>query len=498
MRSVFFTAVSWRVFSLASLVVAGMVSLKLYGLYFGKVTWGILAAASTLLGYLTYLDGGFRTTINQNILAEPEPAKKLELIQFCQSLYSNLMLVFLGTGLLLMLGYAFTPTAKESGIPVTFFLAMGLVGGATVVTGSQINLLIGLQRQSQMFMLSAASAWLGLGTLWLSLRGGLGVWAFPLSSLASAFIPYPVALWLIRSQAPGIRFFTFRKTPDFWQRFHALKKDAFSCFRSQVSIVLLFSIDVVLGQFFCPAADAAIYILLWKMFGYLRQFLQSTGEAAWPIMAERGSAGHEWSLKLLRFNSWIYGSALGAACLTLPPFLEWFMGKGWVAPKGLVYLIGFRCLVTGVSSPTSYFLQGLGKFRELAIFVERELVAAVAISLLLVKPLGIYGVAVGFLLSTAFGTFTPILRAYTRSAKLSLTGTLTQIWWRAGLAGAVSFLAAGALWAALQKPALTPAIGAVSALAGLTTGLLIAWLRRRPAAANPGRGGRFREALNGL
>ncbi|WP_348246344.1 hypothetical protein, partial [Salmonella enterica] len=61
LRAVFFKAVSWRIISIASSVLTGLISLRLYGLYFEKETYGILLAGWALMSYLPFLDGGFRT-----------------------------------------------------------------------------------------------------------------------------------------------------------------------------------------------------------------------------------------------------------------------------------------------------------------------------------------------------------------------------------------------------------------------------------------------------
>ena len=464
---------------MASMVLSSLISMPLYGRYLEKGTWGLVMAGATLISYLPYLDGGFRTTINRQILAESEPAKRLEVIHFCQTLYSILSLLFLAGGLLLMLGYSFNPNVLHSNLPRGFFLAMGFAGALSVISSSQANLLVGLQEQTTMFILMGAGSWINLASVWLSLRAGAGIWTFPISTLIGVATTLPVACWSIRKIVPGIKFFSLQLDAAFWSHFHALKKEALHCFRSQIAILLLYTFDTVLVSWFCGALEVASYILLWKMLGYIRQVLQSSGEVAWPLLAQQGAGGQAWSLRLLRLNGWIYGSVLGAVCLTLPQFIPWYMGKAWTVPSSLLGLFAARYLITGLATPATYFLYGLGDFQALARYMEGELIAAVVLSLALVKPFGIYGVAAGFLLATLFGTFARVFQAYARIMKISFPRTLSQIWWRAGTGLAVSFLVAWLLRASLPRASLSPLVGMTAAGAGLAGALVVSWLRLR-------------------
>src|SRR5206468_2539119 len=109
----------------------------------------------------------------------------------------------------------------------------------------QAGVLIGLQAQASFFILTAAGAWVSLAGLWLVLTHGGGVWAFPISTACGVLAAYPAALWLIRQRQPTLRFFALECDQDFWSRFKRLRNDAWHCFQSQISIVVLYTIDII-------------------------------------------------------------------------------------------------------------------------------------------------------------------------------------------------------------------------------------------------------------
>src|SRR5262245_10721342 len=418
MSSDFYRAVAARLFATTSALVSGMVSLKLYSHYLSPESYGVVVVALQFMSYLPLLDGGFRTTTNRRLLAEPDQVTRLGLVRFCQAFYSLVSVAIVAVALLCMWGYAFTSNARQSSLSLDFFLVLGAVGAAAVIGFSQMNLLIGLQAQTALFLLMGLNSWLTVGARWICLGVGAGVWAFPLSSLAALAGTLPIAWRSIRRRMPSVRLFTLERSAEFKRYFHELKRDAWACFRSQVSIILLFTVDIIFVGMMSSAGEAAVYAVLSRLFGIVRGLLQTAGEAAWPVVAEQRETSGVLASFLLRANGWIYGAVMGAMALTLTPFLEWYMGKAWAPPSILVYLLAARFLITGASSPAGYLLVGLGDFQAVARCVERELVVATLLAVPLGMKWGVLGVAWAFLLATACGTFLPILFVYAKAMKL--------------------------------------------------------------------------------
>jgi len=494
MSPYYYHAVVCRVFATASALISGIVSLKLYGRYLGPEIYGVVLVALQIMNCLPLLDGGFRTTISRSVLAESDPVEKLRLIRFGQVFYTLLTCVIVVAALLLMAGYACMPNAKESGQTVGFFLTLGLVGALSVIGFAQMGLLVALGAQGSLFVLTGLNAWMLMAALWVSLHFGAGVWAFPISSLAGLVASYPAAWWLIRRRLPGLPVFSFRIDSDFWRYFDRLKTDAWACFRSQISIMLLFTLDVILVGILCSAKDAAIYGVLSRIYGIIRTFLQAAGEVSWPIVANDGGKRIGFMTVLLRLNGWTYGSVMGALSMVLVPFIDWFMGSDWTPPAWIVYLFTARFVITGVSSPAAYFLIGLGDFKVIARYIERELAAAVCLAIPAGMKFGATGIAASFLIATVFGTFLPILHAYAGKLNLKWTGLAFQVWWRTLLGFGASLSASWALLAAAGTGGRTVFVGMGAVIAALTFGLIISLVRWRIA----GRGNLLNQTPNDI
>ena len=478
MDAQYLRAVICRMVATASSLVAGTISLRLYGKYLTPEIYGTIIVPLQIMNYLPLLDGGFRTVVNRSILANSRNEDILGTIKFCQAFYSLFALLVLIVAELCMVGYSLTPAGARAREPLTFFLALGLVGTLSVVASAQMSLLIALGSQGQMYSITALTSWLTVGALWIGLRNGKGIWAFPLAGVAALLVTFPLALTLIRRRVPTIRFFSFQVGAEFWRYFNRFKLDAWSCFRSEVAVLVLFSVDIVFVGLLCGPKDAAAYGVLARLFGIVRAFVQSSGEAAWPVIAQQGIEKSAWGGNLIRINAWIYGGITGAAAVILYPFLHWFMGEGWIASTTVLYAVALRFLVTGMASNVTYLLYGSGQFHVLRRNLERELFAAVVFALVLGSFSGVEGISIGFLGATSFGTLFPVIHAY---AKLSATSTwklLSDMWWRALVALAVAGSTAAFL-SSYSSGVQFIGIGLFGFLVAITLGYLISFLRFR-------------------
>ncbi len=438
----------------------------------------MVAVALTILGYLQYFDGGFRTVTNREILGTPERVQKLRLIRFSQTFYSILSLLVLPAALIAMTAYWLTPNVARSGQPLVFFLAVGGTMAISFLGWSQIGLLVGLDGQTTLFLLSALNSLAMLGGLWICLRHGAGVWAFPLSTLGGLLLCYPTGWWLIRRKEPQFQMIMLEAGAEFWRQFKQIGREAWPCFRQQVGVFLLFTMDLVMVGLFCGSAeDAAIYAVVIRLLALTRSLLQATSEVAWPIVAQMEGADHAFGAFLVRCNGWLAGSALGALAFTLSIFLGFYMGPAWTPSRALVYLLTLRALVTTVSSAASYLLIGRGAFGTVARYVQRELAVAVLLGLALAPRYGMNGVAFGFLLSTTVGTLAPMFYAYGHAAKVSGGRLMWQGWWRAGVGFAASSAVAAYLLPRAGSAWQTFGVAAVASIAALSCGAAICGCR---------------------
>jgi hypothetical protein len=171
------------------------------------------------------------------------------------------------------------------------------------------------------------------------------------------------------------------------------------------------------------------------------------------------------------------GSAVGAMAFTLGPFLHFYMGQEWTPPQLLVYLLTVRLLITGIGAGPGYLLLGSGEFKTLARLEQRELVLAIGLGLLLGFKFGSAGIALGFLLATVAGTFSPLFYAYAKSIGQSGGLLMWQSWWRGALACTISGTVAALLLPMASSAWRSAAIGVIAAAVALTSGVAASGVR---------------------
>lgn len=478
----FARTVAWRVFATGGNVVSGLVTLRLMSKHVSKPEYAVVGAALGMMMYLPLLDGGFRMVVNRRLLAarslDSNDQERINLLHFSQSLQSWVGIVALSVSVLLMGLYALTPNARAAHESWLFYLMLGTAGAMGMLAQMQATLLTGLGRQAQVFAINGFASLGNLALLALCFHQGLRVWAFPVSLLIGATLQFLAAGYLARLIEPGLPLVKFRRDSAFRQRLAGLKSEALAAFRSQASILLLFSFDIVLVGLVPQQDEAATYMVLTRIFAIVRNCLQAASEAMWPLVASGHDAARRFEQPLLRLNAWICGAALGACVPSLPPFLEWLMKKDWSPSPLLVVLFAARFCVTTFSSPSAFFLLGRGDFKTLARYVERELAAAVVLSVPLGWKFGPTGVVLSFLLATAFGTLTPILFRYAALVKESPFTLVGTVWSRGVAAAGVAGLIGWLIVQRLQPGPLAIGAGAAAAVAGVLPGMALAWFRR--------------------
>ena len=242
----------------------------------------------------------------------------------------------------------------------------------------------------------------------LALRAALTFWWLDRSPTLPTFATilgvcmvaeFVATLVVIRARYPGVRFGL-----GAFDRTLVREVFGFSVFAMLLNAgaLLAFRSDALVIGAFLPAAEATNFDNGNKFFDPLMQLVISVGAVMMP-MATRLSAGGdvaELEHVFLRWSKICFSIALlvGLYLLVLgPEFLGAWLGPEYAGPSGEVLQVLmasflFYLPVRGVALP---LLMGLGKPRAPAIAMLAMGVLNVAISLALVRPMGIAGVAIG-------------------------------------------------------------------------------------------------------
>jgi O-antigen/teichoic acid export membrane protein len=459
-------------------VATAFISLRIYNIYLTKEVYGTVLVALQFLAYLPLVGGGFSMVLGQQMLADQDQAGIARTARFTQILQSHILVIALLAGLALMAFYSQMPAARSVKLPIALFFAIGFAGVMTFYAGGQIGLLTGLGHQLYSIILQGVWSILGLLLLWAFFFVGWGVWAMPGSTAMSALLLLPVAWVLQQRLVAGLPILTWQRDAEFWSRVRKAWFPAMSWLHGQLSIMLLFTLDIILmGMLFGPGA-AAVYGIISRITAMSRQLIQSLCDTAWPRLTQEPDIQRKAALmrKVDRLNAWITGAWYGSMAATLHPFLGWLMKTDWIAGPLLIGLMLTRTMIVSLSAPHSYGLLSAGRFKDIARACQREVLLSVAAIFIFGHFFGMVGVAMATLAATTGGSLWYLTYLYFRPLP-------DQNWfqeWRAvyarGLISAgLSFVVARAAWGEIHHLFSAPGwLALLAGGAGFGAGLVVA------------------------
>jgi O-antigen/teichoic acid export membrane protein len=208
-------------------------------------------------------------------------------------------------------------------------------------------------------------------------------------------------IWLIHRTAPELRF-SFHGA----QRHHARHMMLFSSalFGIQVaSVIKLQSDEFVIGASL-PVKAISPYSIARKLSGLPGQLTSQFVFVLLPLasrMHAEGDAGmlREIYLAGMRLTLALFSIVGGALIIFARPFLHAWVPQ-YAASADIVVLLTFAALLEALISPVSQALQGMSRHRPLVVFALGSAVLNLALSIALIGPLGVRGVALGTLIAT--------------------------------------------------------------------------------------------------
>jgi O-antigen/teichoic acid export membrane protein len=188
---------------------------------------------------------------------------------------------------------------------------------------------------------------------------------------------------------------------------------------NQVAQVLLGGTDlVVIGKVLGPEAVVP-YACTGKLLTMLANQPQMFMQMALPALSElRTAASREHLFNVARSMAQVMlllsGSIVTVVLAVNAPFVVWWVGESRFAGMGLTALLLLSMLMRHVNSTLVYTLFCFGYERRLAVTSVVDGLAGLAVMLLLVPRLGLYGAVLGSLTSLALVSLPANLRALAR------------------------------------------------------------------------------------
>jgi O-antigen/teichoic acid export membrane protein len=467
--------------------------------HLGNVAYGVWVIIMSLVGYMNLMDLGLRGAITRFVSKGSTQGNHEESSQAVSgALWIRLWisLAIIGTGLILALALPHIFVIPPA-LQATTRLAL-LVAAVTVAVnlwcGVFGGVLVALHRYDITSGISILQTCVRVAGVVYLLRSGhgilsLAVWDFCISLAAQA-----VTTALCFRIYPELKIAFGR--PD---RSTLAKLWNYSFWAFLINLALLvtyYTDNLVVGAFLSPSA-VTFYAIGGLLIAYSRQIVSSMTTTFTPLASTFEAQGNFDNLRRLAIQG-----TRAALLVSLPiqaalffrghTFIRLWMGEQYAKPSGTVMQILLLSLVFSTANTTSAgIVYGLEKHKRIAIWGMIESVLNLSLSIILVRRIGIYGVAWGTTIPSVIMEMILWPRYICGLIAIPVWTYLWQTWFRTTLTVvpfALACAAAERYWPAhnllvffLQIAALLPLIPATLALTfrGEVMAQVREWLRRR-------------------
>lgn len=412
-------------------ILVGIVSIPLGLNYFGSTLYGIWLVIGSILAYLRMSDFGISLSTLTLMAHARDSSHQRVIMRRSIGLLLGISVVLLG--IILVVAHLFpgwvgifgkvSPHAQEEAA-----VAALLIGILTVVqlpTSVFAAAFSGLQQVHWNRAYGAFSSIVTLGALvatilmggnlvMCALFTGVGVLLVGIVSGVHLFLVHPQLLPRFTERVSDAPSITFLLTSGI--RFFAL----------QIAVLIILNTDNLVISNFLGPEKVTPYAITFKLF-FMCLMIVNTLSALWPMYGKSASQG-EWDWIQRTYNS-----------VTLPLMiaggLVWIGGiifsesiiKLWAGPTawgglGVVFALGGYVYLSSFTASSVNIANGLNPTNIVVVFGFIEAVLNLGISLALVKPLGIGGVALGtFIAALATSSwFYPLYIRHRTSKRVSL------------------------------------------------------------------------------
>ena len=371
--------------------------------HLGQTGYGVWTLMVSLTGYLGLLDMGVRSAVTRFVARYHSAADHKE----ASRVTSTALQIFVAAGVLAALAsmvMAFTVVRHFQIDPVyitrarTVLILAGINVGLSLINGVFGGVITSLQRFDLVNRVEILNLTLRSLAIFLALRSGGGVVALGVIQLISSL---GVGLVLART--------AFRLYPELelqlgkpdWQRLSLIFSFSIYAFIVHISLQLIWYTDSVVIGAFLSVGMVAFFAIASNLLGYARTLLSSIAHTLTPMASSLEAVGKEDELRRLTMTASCY-----ATVVMLPiavtfmirgkTFISLWMGRDYADLAGAVLqILVFAWFFNAGNGVTGSILMGISKHKALAPMAAGEGILNLILSIALVKPLGILGVAWG-------------------------------------------------------------------------------------------------------
>ena len=452
----------------------------------GDTNYGIWVLLGSLVGYLGLLDLGVRGAVTRYVAklhSEGAHGEAEKLVSTALSIFSCMGLAAIALSTLAALFAVpyfhltpdYIPTARIviilGGITMAFTLVGACFGG----------IIVALQRFDRLGQIEIGVGILRAVSVFVALEGGLGLVALAIIQLAAALLRLTASAWAAHSLYTNQRWRLGTWDPTALREIVSFSWSAtLLMFAAQI---VYYSDSVIVGAFL-PVAFVTLFSIASTLIDYSRSVLRGVSTAIMP----RTSALQMHGVGAVARAT--LSSARIATLLILPititfmfrgdHFIGLWMGPSYAETSGrILTILAYALSLMGAGQVLYAALLGLGRHKGLVPFNLAEAAVNVALSVLLVRSVGLVGVAWAITLPNAFNSLVTLPWYAQRHLGIRWTDYYWSSWIRPMLS-MVPFAAATIL---IER--LWPASHMIGFFAGVAAALLVAAIGAWAFAMDP-------------
>ncbi|MBP7693801.1 MAG: oligosaccharide flippase family protein, partial [Anaerolineales bacterium] len=440
----------------------------------GADDYGLWALIGSLAAYGGLLDLGIASAVSKYIAeyrARGDVTQAQRLVATALGLYTAL------GGLALLLSVVAAPW-----VPVWFGLSAGLAARAqtmALLTGVGVALglpsaityaiLRGLQRFELVNILSIVGVTLTAVSMLVVIQLGGGVVGLTAVAIPLELGMQVAAVWLIRRAAPELRL-SWRDLD--WKLLRPVASFSSALLVLNVATQVKTKTDEIVIGAFLPIAAVTPYSLARRLSEIPQLLSDQMVKVLMPLASQLSAADDQGRLRQLYLLSsrLTLGIAIPLAVgliVLAEAFLTVWVGARYAEAAGLLIVLTCAGVFTISQMPAGSILQGTARHRRLALLALGSALLNLVLSVVLVRPFGVMGVALGTLIPNALEAFGLIMPYAMRLHGVTARTAVAEIFWPA-LAPAVPM----AVVVVGLREWLQPANYFTLLLVGLTGGLV--------------------------
>lgn len=407
----------------------------------GSTGYGIWTLLTAVVGYLGLLDFGVRVTVTHFVAKWHAVGNSQE----CSKFVSAGVLMFAGLGILAILiaigvalyaSLVFNIPAERIEETRVILIIGGVSIAVALIGGVFGGVVAGLERFD---VISGIDVCVCLGraavVVWL-LSDGHGLIALALIHLSFSLINSTANFLAARRLIPELRLiFGGNLLP------HIRLIMGFSVYLSALQVFgkLIFFTDALVIAAFLPVGLVTFFAIAGNLADYGRQLASALSMLMMPRASALSAAGS------VGLKNEIVGAASVATLITAPvattywirgeSFISLWMGAEYGPLSGsILFVLSFVVLFSGARAVATSSIVGVDKHRALVPIYAAEAACNIVLSIVLIKPFGLLGVALGTAIPNAFVTIFLVPRCLSQAIDIEFKRFVISAWIRPILA----------------------------------------------------------------